>query len=237
MNFPLQQYCSLFISQGNMGLQTLLAAAMYKSKTESKGVSFLVHLNYDTQLEVCSFLSVQDLGRMASVSHEVKQLVEDDSLWRRLVKNLVQQWGTLRYRPKILPTIRVRSSEWKMVYNSEWNHLSLCRTFGGLWSEKWCDVNVSQSTFIETDGRTWMVSYKKNKFTATFREFDPVDQVLTFHLEGGDSGWAFIYRVKPIAKDRLHLAVHRIHDGKNFMGELLRSTEKRADNAMGSFLS
>jgi len=219
-----------------MGLQTLLAAAIYRSKTDPKGVSFLAYLNYDMQLEVCSFLSVQDLGRLACVSKDAKLIAEDDSVWRTLVKNLIQQWTTLRYRPKILPTIRVRASEWKMVYNSEWNNLNLCRKFGGLWSEKWCDVNVSQSTYIETDGRTWAVTYKKNKFTATFREFNPDDEVLTFHLEGGDSGWAFIYRVKPISKDRLHLSVHRIHDAKNFVGELLRSSEKRADNAMGSFL-
>jgi len=238
MSFALHHYCSLFKNQVDMGLHTLIAAAMYRSKNDSKstGVSFIAHLTYDAQLEVCSFLSVQDLGRLARVSQEAKLLAEDDSVWRPLVKTLVQQWATLRYRPKVLPTIRVRTNEWKMVYDSEWTRLSLCRKFGGVWSEKWCDVNVSQSTHIETDGRSWFVTYKKNKFTATFRDFDPENEVLTFHLEGGDSGWAFVYRVKPITKDRLHLAVHRIHDGKNFVGELLRSTEKRADNAMGSFL-
>lgn len=220
-----------------MGLQTLIAAAMYRSKSDSKGVSFFLFLNYDALLEVCSYLSVKDLGRLARVSHEAKALADDDAVWRPLVKGIIQQWANLRYRPKTLPTIRVRTNEWKKVYNSECNRLALCQKFGGLWSEKWCDVNVSQSTYIETDGQTWSVSYKKNKFTATFRDFDPVTEALTFHLEGGDSGWAFIYRVKPLTQDKLHLSVHRIHDNKNFVGELLRSTEKRVDNAMGSILS
>jgi len=61
--------------------------------------------------------------------------------------------------------------------------------------------------------------------------------MLTFHLEGGDSGWAFIYKVTYINEDKLLLTVHRIHDQKNFVGELTRVNEKRIENAMGSMLN
>lgn len=93
--------------------------------------------------------------------------------------------------------------------------------FVGLWSEKWCDVHVVQSTMIETDGTNFFVTYKKNKFQARFHSFD--GDSLAFHLEGGDSGWSFLYTLKVLSENLLQLTVFRVHDKKSFTGFYTRT--------------
>lgn len=102
------------------------------------------------------------------------------------------------------------------ILSTERQRLTNFTKFVGLWSEKWCDVHVVQSTIVETDGTNFLVTYKKNKFSAKFLEFD--GDSLSFHLEGGDSGWSFIYTLKYISESLLQLTVFRVHDKKSFTG-------------------
>lgn len=178
-------------------------------------------LTYDAILEVLSLLSVRDLGRLAQVSREANTLVDDDLVWRRLCRDLEVQWSKLlRRNVDQVPTI-VSSPDWKITYRIERNRVDSTAKFVGMWSEKWCDVNVIQSTLIETDGRTFFVAYKKNKFAAKFVEFD--GETFTFHLEGGDSGWSFVYKLRAVTDSLLHLNVFRVHDQKTFTGIFTRS--------------
>jgi len=194
-------------------------------------------LSYDAILAILSLLSVPDLGILAQVSRDARQLAEDDFVWRQLCKGLEVRWSQTLNRPMhMVPKIWARPSEWKRVYHVELQRIALASKFVGLWSEKWCDVNVQQSTLIESDGRTWSVTYKKNKFTASFREYDASIDTLTFHLEGGDSGWCFMYKIKPVSEHQCQLSVFRLHDQKSFAGDFFRWTEpaQRVDNAMGT---
>jgi len=204
------------------------------------GISFLAALSYDAVLAILSYLSVHDLGILAQVSKDARHIAEDDFVWRQLCKGLEIKWSLTLNRPMhLVPKIWARPAEWKRVYHVELQRIALASKFVGLWSEKWCDVNVQQSTLIESDGRTWSVTYKKNKFVATFREFDGATDTLTFHLEGGDSGWSFIYKIKPLSDNQCQLNVHRLHDQKSFAGEFNRCTEpnrRGIDNAMGTHL-
>lgn len=237
LNF--QQFYSVFAPASpmmtmahNKGVSTTAAPA---------NMSFLTALSYDSVLAILSFLSVQDLGRLAQVSREAHAFAEDDSVWRGLCKALTPRWCEALSRPaQMVPKIYARPGEWKRVYHIEIQRIALCSKFVGLWSEKWCDVNVQQSTSIESDGRSWSVAYKKNKFAATFRDFDPYTEVLTFHLEGGDSGWSFIYKIKPITEHHCQLTVYRMHDQKTFTGDFFRITadnsQPRLDNAMGTHI-
>lgn len=107
-----------------------------------------------------------------------------------------------------------------MTGTIERDRLTTTAKFVGTWNEKWCDVNVQQSTLIESDGTNFHVTYKKNKFTARFHSFD--GEELAFQLEGGDSGWSFIYKVKHLSDSLLHLSVYRVHDQKTFTGIFTR---------------
>eukprot|EP01113_Clastostelium_recurvatum_P026662 TRINITY_DN319_c0_g1_i2.p1 TRINITY_DN319_c0_g1~~TRINITY_DN319_c0_g1_i2.p1 ORF type:complete len:259 (-),score=53.47 TRINITY_DN319_c0_g1_i2:90-866(-) len=212
-------------------------------KSNNNGQCFFTSLSYDSVLAVLSFLSVHDLGRLAQVSREARLYAEDDYVWRGLCKALEPRWMDALKRPAhMVPRVYARPSEWKRMYHIEIQRISICSRFVGMWSEKWCDVNVQHSTMIESDGRSWTVHYKKNKFSASFREYDPVSDVLTFQLEGGDSGWSFIYKIKPTPGNDNHcsLTVFRVHDNKTFTGEFLRTAPSEAprqlDNAMGTHL-
>jgi len=214
---------------------------MSDANNAKNGHCFFTALSYDAVLAVLSFLSVHDLGRLAQVSREARHYAEDDVVWRGLCKALEPRWMDALKRPAhLVPRVYARPSEWKRMYHIEIQRISICSRFVGMWSEKWCDVNVQHSTSIESDGRSWTVHYKKNKFSASFREYDPVSDVLTFHLEGGDSGWSFVYKLKPTSDNHCQLTVFRVHDQKSFSGEFIRSapTEapRRTDNAMGTHL-
>jgi len=110
---------------------------------------------------------------------------------------------------------------WKDAFKTESQRLTDFSKFVGTWSEKWCDVHVVQSTCVETDGTAFFVTYKKNKFSARFLNFD--GDTLSFHLEGGDSGWAFVYTLKSISDSLLQLTVFRVHDKKSFNGFYTRT--------------
>jgi len=185
-----------------------------------EGFTFLPSLSYDAMLEVLSLLSVQDLGCLAQVSKESNFLADDDVVWRRLCRNLEVEWAKVLNKPvSLVPKIQP-TEDWKCAFQKERERVNTTAKFIGLWNEKWCDVNVLQSTLIESDGTNFFVTYKKNKFTAQFQSFD--GETLTFHLEGGDSGWSFVYKVKPLSDSLLHLNVYRVHDQKTFSGMFTR---------------
>jgi len=177
--------------------------------------TLLNSLTYDAMLEVLSHLSVQELGRMAQVSQGAKDAVDDEVLWRSRCRSLEADWTKTLRDPTQQRPIEAYGL-WKDTYKSEKQRLSDFSKFVGLWSEKWCDVHVVQSTQIETDGTAFIVTYRKNKFSARFLNFD--GESLSFHLEGGDSGWSFVYTLKPLADSLLQLTVFRAHDKKTFTG-------------------
>lgn len=172
-------------------------------------------LSYDAMLEVLSHLSVQELGRLSRVSQNARDFADDEIVWRRLCRGLESDWSKILRDPSQQESIETEGA-WKDMFKTERNRLTNFSKFIGLWSEKWCDVHVQQSTQIETDGTHFFVTYKKNKFSARFNSFD--GESLSFHLEGGDSGWSFVYSLKPLSENLLQLTVFRSHDKKSFTG-------------------
>jgi len=182
----------------------------------STGFTFLPSMTYDAMLEVLSLLSVKDLGRLAQVSKDTRSLADDSILWRRLCRSLEAEWARVLNKDiSVVPKL-VSVPDWKIAFHQERERVYTTAKYIGLWNEKWCDVHVLQSTQIESDGSNFAVTYKKNKFSAQFQEFD--GETLSFHLEGGDSGWSFIYKLKPLPDNLLHLTVYRVHDQKTFTG-------------------
>jgi hypothetical protein len=177
--------------------------------------SVLNSLSYDAMLEVLTHLSVQDLGRLARVSHSARDFADDEIVWRRLCRQIEGDWSKILRDPSQQQPLEA-SGPWKDVFKTERLRLTNISKFVGLWSEKWCDVHVVQSTQVETDGHNFFVTYKKNKFLARFQSFD--GDSLSFHLEGGDSGWAFVYSLKYLSENLLQLTVFRVHDKKSFTG-------------------
>lgn len=174
-------------------------------------------LTHDAMLEVLSHLSVQELGRLAVVSQGARDYADDEIVWRNRCRLLEGDWSKVLSDPAQQHAIQT-DGLWKDSYKTERKRLTNIEKFVGLWSEKWCDVNVQQSTHIGTDGSTFGVTYKRNKFNARFLEFNEATESMSFHLEGGDSGWAFVYTLKPISANLLHLTVFRVHDKKSFTG-------------------
>lgn len=187
-------------------------------------------LTYDAMLEVLSHLSVQELGRLGSVSQSAKEFADDEILWRTRCRMLEGDWSKIMKDPA-QPRMISANGMWKDAFKSERQRLSEFSKFIGLWSEKWCDVHVVHSTQIETDGTSLFVTYKKNKFSARFLKEEtpgpsasPCDgESLSFHLEGGDSGWSFVYTLKPLSDSLLQLTVFRMHDKKTFTGFYTRT--------------
>lgn len=180
-------------------------------------------LTYDALFEVLSLVSVSDLGKLAQVSRETKLVAEDQLVWRNRCRGLETEWTKAISQGNATPSFSVHDDNtWKNLFRDEHHRLNTMSRFLGTWSEKWCDVSVLSSTQIETDGTNFLVSYKKNKFSAKFLKF--VDNnTLSFHLEGGDSGWSFIYTIKSVAPNEpLHLTVHRVHDKREFTGTFHR---------------
>jgi len=177
--------------------------------------SLLNTLTYDSMLEVLSHLSVQELGRLGRVSQSARDFADDEIVWRSRCRALEGDWSKVVRDPAHHNPI-IASGLWKDTFKSERQRLSDLSKFVGMWSEKWCDVHVVQSTQIETDGTNFLVTYKKNKFSARFLNFD--GESMSFHLEGGDSGWSFVYTLKPISENLLQLTVYRAHDKKSFTG-------------------
>jgi len=175
-------------------------------------------LTYDAMLEVLGHLNVQELGRLGRVSQGARDFADDEILWRARCRSLESDWSKVVKDPShphpIEPT--EEGSMWKDAFKTERQRLVDFSKFLGMWSEKWCDVHVVQSTQIETDGTNFLVTYKKNKFAAKFLNFD--GESMSFHLEGGDSGWAFVYTLKYLSADLLQLTVFRMHDKKTFTG-------------------
>ncbi len=129
---------------------------------------------------------------------------------------------TERQREKINSHIKFLSFRFHLlIFSIERRRYINTSKFLGLWSEKWCDVHVLQSTLIETDGKSISVTYKKNKFSAKFLLFD--NDSLAFHLEGGDSGWSFVYTLKYVDEKLLFLSVFRVHDKTTFTGIYART--------------
>lgn len=184
------------------------------------GSTLLNSLTYDAMLEVLSHLSVQELGRLARVSQSAKDFADDEIVWRNRCRLLEGDWSKVLRDPAQQRPIQ-SSGLWKDAFKSERQRLTDISKFVGLWSEKWCDVHVVQSTQVETDGTNFIVTYKKNKFSARYLNFD--GESLSFHLEGGDSGWAFVYTLKPVSESLLQLSVFRVHDKKTFTGFYTRT--------------
>lgn len=178
--------------------------------------SVLNSLSYDAMLEVLSHLSVQELGRLSRVSQNARNIADDEIVWRRLCRQLEGDWSKILRDPSQQRALDASTGTWKDMFKAERQKLATFSKFVGLWSEKWCDVHVLQSTQIETDGTNFYVTYKKNKFTARFHSFD--GESLSFHLEGGDSGWSFVYTLKYLSENLLQLTVFRAHDKKSFTG-------------------
>jgi len=184
---------------------------------QRNGTTVLNTLTYDAMLEVLSHLSVQDLGRLSSVSQKARQFSDDEVVWRRLCRQVERDWSKVLRDPTQQQSIEAADEgSWKDMFKTERQRLTDNSKFVGLWSEKWCDVHVVQSTLVETDGTNFFVTYKKNKFQARFQSFD--GETLSFHLEGGDSGWAFVYTLKYLSESLLQLSVFRAHDKKTFTG-------------------
>lgn len=177
-------------------------------------------LSYDAMLEVLSHLSVQELGRLGRVSQGARDFADDEIVWRSRCRALEGDWTKILRDPAQQRPIQT-SGVWKDTFRTERQRLTDISRFVGMWSEKWCDVHVVHSTHIETDGTNFLVAYKKNKFSAKFLNFD--GENLSFHLEGGDSGWAFVYTLKPISESLLQLTVYRAHDKKSFTGFYTRT--------------
>jgi len=180
----------------------------------------LSSLTYDAMLEVLSHLSVQELGRLSSVSQNAREFADDEIVWRRLCRQVESDWSKILRDPTQQQPIEATGT-WKDMFRTERQRLTNYSSFVGLWSEKWCDVHVVQSTMIETDGSQFFVTYKKNKFQARFHSFE--GDSLSFHLEGGDSGWSFIYTLKCLSENLMQLTVFRVHDKKSFTGFYTRS--------------
>lgn len=180
-------------------------------------------LTYDALFEVLSLVSVSDLGKLAQVSRDTKMAAEDQLVWRNRCRGLEVQWSKSISKGYSSPSFSVDDdNSWKSLFRDEHQKLNTMNRFIGTWSEKWCDVSVTNSTQIETDGTHFIVSYKKNKFSAKFLSF--VDNnTLSFHLEGGDSGWSFVYTIKSVAENEpLELTVLREHDKRCFTGTFHR---------------
>jgi hypothetical protein len=177
--------------------------------------TMLNSLSYDAMLEVLSHLSVQELGRLSNVSQNARDFADDEAVWRRLCRQMETDWSKILKDPSQQKSVDA-SGTWKDQFKTERDRLACFSKFVGLWSEKWCDVHVMQSTQIETDGTNFFVTYKKNKFSAHFQSFD--GETLSFQLEGGDSGWSFVYSLKPLSENLLQLTVFRSHDKKSFTG-------------------
>lgn len=183
--------------------------------TKRNDANVLNSLSYDAMLEVLSHLSVQELGRLSRVSQNAKSVADDEIVWRRLCRQVEGDWSKILRDPSQQKSLEA-SESWKDMFRTERQRLTNYSNFVGLWSEKWCDVHVVQSTLIETDGTNFFVTYKKNKFQARFQSFD--GESLSFHLEGGDSGWSFVYTLKVLSENLLQLTVFRSHDKKSFTG-------------------
>jgi len=175
----------------------------------------LSSLSYDAMLEVLSHLSVQELGRLGRVSQNARDFADDEIVWRRLCRQIEGDWSKILRDPSQQRAIEANGA-WKDMFKTERQRLTDFSKFVGMWSEKWCDVHVVQSTQVETDGTNFFVTYKKNKFQARFNSFD--GESLSFHLEGGDSGWSFVYTLKYLSENLLQLTVFRVHDKKTFTG-------------------
>jgi len=172
-------------------------------------------LTYDAMLEVLSHPSVQELGRLSRVSQNAREFADDEIVWRRLCRQLEGDWNKILRDPTQQRAIEANAT-WKEMFRADRQRLTTFTKFVGMWSEKWCDVHVMQSTQVETDGTNFFVTYKKNKFVARFQAFD--GESLSFHLEGGDSGWSFVYSLKYLSENLLQLSVFRSHDKKTFTG-------------------
>lgn len=188
--------------------------------TKRNDASVLNSLTYDAMLEVLSHLNVQELGRLSRVSQNAREFADDEIVWRRLCRQVESDWSKILRDPSQQQSLEA-SGTWKDVFKTESQRYTNYSHFVGLWSEKWCDVHVVQSTLIETDGTNFFVTYKKNKFQARFQSFD--GDSLSFHLEGGDSGWSFVYTLKCLSDNLMQLTVYRAHDKKSFTGFYTRS--------------
>jgi len=182
--------------------------------------SVLNSLSYDAMLEVISLLNAQELGRLAQVSREAQSVADDEVVWRRCCRELQQEWVKILGKSVPPPEISADDDAWKDTFRTERKRVVDAAKFVGSWSEKWCDVNVPQSTIIESDGYNFTVIYKKNKFTSRFLDCD--GDTMSFHLEGGDSSWTFVYTLKYLSDGLLQLTVFRTHDKKTFTGVFTR---------------
>eukprot|EP01133_Synstelium_polycarpum_P019510 gene19510-23372_t len=199
-----------------MDIDYPIVPATNASSQQFDRFNLLEALSYDTILQVLSWLSPRDLCKFALVSKDCQVLSCEDDLWRGFYPNFEEQYMltfSLDRMPSPLPRINAKSA-----YIKEYQKMNMVSKFVGLWSEKWCDVDVTNSTKITYDGQNINVHYTKNKFSAIFQDFD--GETLRFKLTGGDSGWSFFYCLTTIGMTdgRLALKVNRLHDNMEFAG-------------------
>ncbi|KAF2069709.1 hypothetical protein CYY_008976 [Polysphondylium violaceum] len=188
-------------------------------------LTILQQLNYDSLLYIFSFLTPKELCQLCLVSKDFKVLVEDEWLWKLSFKNidyLFELYFGIKY-PGVVQNDHFQQqciTTSKKLYTYEYCKIEKAKKFVGLWSEKWCDVDVPCGTKIIYDGHTFSIQYTKNKFSSQFFKYDDATDTLEFFLTGGDSGWSFLYSLKPIQDHLgvLHLTVQRIHDNTIFQG-------------------
>ncbi|EGC33603.1 hypothetical protein DICPUDRAFT_92380 [Dictyostelium purpureum] len=168
----------------------------YNSFNKKRNFTILEELPYDVLLQILSFLNPSELCTLGLVCRDFKQLADDDWIWRGFYPILKFNFCfhfQMNHYPRIL-----ESQNAKRVYINESRLTKSASKFIGVWSEKWCDVDVLNSTKISFNGEQFMVEYTKNKFEAEFQSFD--GNTLKFKLTGGDSGWSFLYTLSCFEK-------------------------------------
>ncbi|KYQ89674.1 cyclin-like F-box containing protein [Tieghemostelium lacteum] len=166
-------------------------------RKRKNSITVLDLLTYDTLLCVFSYLTPRELANLALVSKETKILSETDWLWRPFFGELRQnyidklQLSNLYELEYKISNFKCTHGTAKRFFIQESDFINRLSPFIGLWSEKWCDVDVQNSTKISYNGKDICVEYTKNKFAASFNSF--LENNLVFTLNGGDSGWSFVY--------------------------------------------
>ncbi len=91
--------------------------------------------------------------------------------------------------------------------------------FVGTWGERWADINNPGSITIQSVNGTPRVTMSNiwRVWGETFQ-----DGQLVFRKRGGSSNWEFEYRIGLSDRGVLELRIHRVHDNRDFVGELYR---------------
>lgn len=74
-------------------------------------------LSYDAMLEVLSHLSVQELGRLSTVSQNAREFADDEIVWRRLCRQVEGDWSKILRDPSQQQSLEA-SAAWKDTYRT-----------------------------------------------------------------------------------------------------------------------